>query len=152
MSLPNFSNRKTGIPLSPFKDVPSPVFIWGSPYGNRDLFILNPCMETGFPHFHMGMCRSPFPYGDPHIEMFLAAKILAMRWCLVRDSMASQNYSPCFHTESPHMETRRPTKKFPFGDSPLPNRVCDHMGINMYVWQYRLSCQCILTRQCQHHD
>jgi hypothetical protein len=75
MSSPNFSNRKTGIPLSPFEDVPSPVFIWGSPYGNRDSFILNPCMETGIPHFYMGMCQSPFPYGDPRIEMFLAAKI-----------------------------------------------------------------------------
>jgi hypothetical protein len=27
------------------------------------------------------------------------------------------------------METRRPTKKFPFGDSPLLNRVCAHMGL-----------------------
>jgi hypothetical protein len=31
------------------------------------------------------------------------------------------------------MEMHRPTKKFPFGDSPLPNRVCAHLGINIYV-------------------
>jgi hypothetical protein len=58
------------------------------------------------------------------------AKLLG-RQNFVRDSMAGKNYSPRFHTGSPHMETRRPTKKFPFWDSLLPNRVCDHMGINM---------------------
>jgi hypothetical protein len=58
----------------PFKDVPSPVSIWGSPYRNGDSFILNPRMETGIPHFHMGMCQSLFPYGDPRMETFLAAK------------------------------------------------------------------------------
>jgi hypothetical protein len=30
----------------------------------------------------------------------------------------------------PHMETGRQTKKFPFGDSPFPNRVCAYLGIN----------------------
>jgi hypothetical protein len=58
----------------------------------------------------------------------------------VRDSMAGQNYSPCFHTGSPHMETRRPTKKFPFGDSPIPNRVCAHLEINMYTALDLVSC------------
>jgi hypothetical protein len=50
----------------------------------------------------------------------------------VRDSMAGQNYSPRLHMGSPHMETCRPTKEFPFGDSLLPNRVCAHLGINIY--------------------
>jgi hypothetical protein len=76
ISLPIFSNRETGIPLSPFEDVPSTVFIWGSLYGNRDLFFLNPRMEMGILHFHMGMCKSPFPYGDPLMEMFLAADFI----------------------------------------------------------------------------
>jgi hypothetical protein len=30
------------------------------------------------------------------------------------------------------MKMRRQTKKFPFGDSPFPNRVCAHLGINIY--------------------
>ncbi len=58
---------------------------------------------------------------------------MAMQWCLVRDSMAVQNYSPGFHTGSPHTETCRQTKKFPFGDSPFPNRVCAHFRINIYT-------------------
>jgi hypothetical protein len=61
----------------------------------------------------------------------------------VRDSMAGQNYSPPFLTGSPHIETRRPTKKFPFGDSPLPNRVCAHTGINRYT-QIQLTNQALL--------
>jgi hypothetical protein len=59
------------------------------------------------------------------------AKILA-RQKFVRDSMAGQNYSRRFHMGSPHIKTRRPTKKIPFGDSPLPKRVCAHTGINIY--------------------
>ncbi len=42
------------------------------------------------------------------------AKILG-RQNFVRDSMAGQNYSPRFHTGSPHMETRKPTKKCHLG-------------------------------------
>jgi hypothetical protein len=57
----------------PFEDVPSPVFIWGSPYENGDSFFKNP---NGDSHFHMGMCQSPFPYyGDPRMEKFLVAQI-----------------------------------------------------------------------------
>jgi hypothetical protein len=60
----------------PFEYVPSSVFIWGSPYGNGDLFFFNPRMETGIPHLHMGMCQSPFPYyGDPCMKTFSGAKI-----------------------------------------------------------------------------
>jgi hypothetical protein len=58
------------------------------------------------------------------------AKILG-RQKIVRDSMAGQNYSPRFHTGSPHMETRMLTKKDPFGDSPLPKRGCAHTAINI---------------------
>ena len=30
------------------------------------------------------------------------------------------------------MEMGRQTNKLPFGDSPFPYSVCDHMGINIY--------------------
>jgi hypothetical protein len=33
----------------------------------------------------------------------------------------------------PHVETGRQTKKFPFGESPFQNRVCSHLGINIYL-------------------
>ncbi len=66
---------------------------------------------------------------------FLADKLF------VHDSMAGRNYSPHFHTGSLHMETCRPTKKFPFGDSPFPNRVCAYLGINIdtdqvFLWHW----------------
>jgi hypothetical protein len=35
--------------------------------------------------------------------------------------------------ETPNMETGRQTRKLPFGDSPFPYGVCDHMGINTYT-------------------
>jgi hypothetical protein len=68
---------------------------------------------------------------------FLAAakflpKVLAAK-TFVRDSMDSQNYSTHFHMGSPHMETHRLTMKNPFVDSPFPNRVCAHLGINIYT-------------------
>jgi hypothetical protein len=47
ISLVNFSNHKTRI--------------MGIPVWKRGLVFLNPCMEMGIPHFHMGMCQSPFP-------------------------------------------------------------------------------------------
>ncbi len=50
------------------------VLYWGSLSGNGDLFFFNPRIETGIPHFHMGICQSPFPNGDPCMETFLAAK------------------------------------------------------------------------------
>jgi hypothetical protein len=34
-----------------------------------------PRMEMGIPHFHMELCQSPFPDGDPHMKTFSAAKI-----------------------------------------------------------------------------
>ncbi len=33
------------------------------------------------------------------------------------------------------METGGQTKKFPFGDSPFPNRVCSHLAVNIYINQ-----------------
>jgi hypothetical protein len=67
--------------------------------------------------------------------IFLADKLF------VHDSMAGQNYSPHFHTGSLHMETCRLTKKFPFGESPFPNRVCAYLGINIdtnqvFLWYW----------------
>jgi hypothetical protein len=59
----------------PFKDVPSPISIWGSPVWKRGLVFLHPRIETGIPYLHMGMCQSPFQYGDPQMETFLVAKI-----------------------------------------------------------------------------
>ncbi len=121
--------------MIPHMEMGVPHFIWG-------------CAN---PHFHMGIpiwkwgaisfdCPygngdSPFPYGDVSIpgQNFWRPKFLVMRWRLVRDPMAGQNYSPCFHTKSPHMETGRQTKKFPFGDSPFQNRVCSHLGLNIYT-------------------
>jgi hypothetical protein len=78
-------------------------------YGNKEPFLLIPHMETGIPHFHMGMYQSSF----------WRPKNLVMQWHLVHESMAGQNYSPHFHMGSPHMEMGRQTKKFPFGDSPF---------------------------------
>ena len=73
----------TGIAISPYgngdhrfhmgiEKFMIPVSIWGSPYGNGD----RPSLVN--PHFHMGipfsiwgaqLNRSPFPYGDHHMEM-----------------------------------------------------------------------------------
>ncbi len=47
----------------------------GIPIWKRGLVFLNPRMKMGIPHFHMGMCQSQFPYGDPRMETFLVAKI-----------------------------------------------------------------------------
>jgi hypothetical protein len=104
-----------------YGDVSVPVSICGSPYGNGEPFRLIPHMETGIPHFHMGMCHSPS----------WRPTFLVMRWRLVHDPMAGQKYSPRFHTGSSLMEMGRQTKKFPFGDSPFQNRVFSHMGINI---------------------
>jgi hypothetical protein len=63
---------------SPFsiRGCAKPRFHMGIPVWKQGLIFFNPRMETGIPHFHMGMCQAPFPYGDSHMEMFLAAKIL----------------------------------------------------------------------------
>ena len=45
-----------------------PVSIRGFPYRNGYPFHLLPHMETGIRPFHMGMCKSPFPYGNHHME------------------------------------------------------------------------------------
>jgi hypothetical protein len=55
-----FQSQNRDFPF-PFEDVPSPVLIWGSPYGTGDSIFSNTRMETGILHFHMGMCQSPFP-------------------------------------------------------------------------------------------
>jgi hypothetical protein len=127
-----FPTTKQGFLFS-IRGCAKPHFHMGIPVWKRGLVFFNPRMETGIPHFYMGMCQSPFPYGDPRMETFLQQKFFAMHWRLVRDSMAGQNYSPHFHSGSPHMETCRQTKKFPFGDSPFPNRVCAHLGIIIYI-------------------
>ncbi len=109
-------------------------FSYGDPcmkMGTR--FFLIPVWKRGFP-ISIWRCVNPrFHMGIPVWKCFHQPKFLAMQWRLVCDSMAGQNYSPRFHTGSPHMETCRPTKKFPFGDSPWPKRVCDHTGINIYT-------------------
>jgi hypothetical protein len=45
-----------------------PVSIRGSPYRNGELCHQAPHMEMGLARFHMGMCLSPFPCGDHHME------------------------------------------------------------------------------------
>jgi hypothetical protein len=105
ISLPNFSNRKTGIPLSPFEDVPSTVFIWGSPYGNGTHFFLIPVWKRGFPISIWGCVNPCFHImGIPVWKCFWWPKFLGMQWRLVRHSMDGQNYSPRFHRygESPY--------------------------------------------------
>ncbi len=57
----------------PYGDASIPVSIWGSPYENRESFLLIPHMETGIFHFHMGMCRIPIwkrgaIFFIPHME------------------------------------------------------------------------------------
>ena len=53
----------------PYREVSTHVSIWGSLYGNGKPFLIIPhMMETGIPHFHMVMCQSSFPYGDPCME------------------------------------------------------------------------------------
>jgi hypothetical protein len=73
----------------------------------------------------MGMCQSPFPYGD-----------LDGAWCVTQ--WPAKTTVPISIQGVPiwkPMETRRPTKKIPFGYSPLPNRGCAHLGINRYRYQ-----------------
>jgi hypothetical protein len=45
-----------------------PVSIWWSPYRNREPCHQAPHMEMGLAYFHIGICLSPFPYGDHHME------------------------------------------------------------------------------------
>jgi hypothetical protein len=68
----------------------------------------------------------PFLYGDPHIETGSRVIRLAIwKWGL--------NYPPHFHMGNHCTEMGRETKIFPYGDSPFPNRVCSHLGINIYT-------------------
>ena len=39
------------------RDLALPVTIWGSPYGNGDVFHCNPHMETGIPIWKRGCTR-----------------------------------------------------------------------------------------------
>ena len=41
--------------------------------------------------------------------------------------------TPHFHIGSTHTEMDRETWIFPYGESPFPNRVCFHLGINIYI-------------------
>ncbi len=36
----------------------------------------------------------------------------------------------------PHSEMGRQRKKIPFGESPFPKRVCNHLGINIYAYAH----------------
>ncbi len=76
--------------------------------------------------------------GDSHMEMgieqenydFLSkiwGKILFNAWLGGR-----QKYAPHFHMGSPRTEMGRESRIFPYGESPFPNRVCFHLGINIY--------------------
>ncbi len=126
ISLPNISNRETRIPLFHSKICQAPFSYGDPPYGNGDWFFLIPIWKRGFPISIWG-CVNP-RFHTICMEMFTVAEVLAMQWRLVRDSMAGQNSH--FHTGSPHMQTLRQTKKFLFGESPFPNRVCARLGIN----------------------
>ena len=70
--------------------------------------------------------------------------IFGEQWCALdcpkfqnlgdeHDSRVHQNYPPHNHIGIPCMEMGRETKKFPYGDSPFPNRVCSNLGINIYT-------------------
>jgi hypothetical protein len=51
----------------------------------------------------------------------------------LQDSMDGKKHSPHFYMGTPHMEMGRQAKQFPFGDSPFPYGVCDHLGINIHT-------------------
>jgi hypothetical protein len=90
-----------------------------------------PCFHTEIPirkrgltrhHFHMGTSSvtNPFP-NRVHAHLGIEEKIPIWE-CFP--------YGDCgFHMV---IRLRKP-KKFPFGDSLFPNRVCAHFGINIYV-------------------
>ncbi len=149
ITLPNFSNRKTGIPLFHSRMCQA-TFSYGDPRMEAEThFFKIPVWKQGFPISIWGCVNPRFHMGIPVWKRFWRPKFLAMQWRLVRDSMAGQNYSPHFHTRSPHVETHR-QKKFPFGDSPFPNRVCVHLWINIYVELLivvRISCESIVSHE-----
>ena len=69
-----FSIAKQGFPFS-IQGCAKPHFHMGIPGMETGTCFFNRLMETGINHFHMGMSQSPFPYGDPCMETFLAPKI-----------------------------------------------------------------------------
>jgi hypothetical protein len=70
-------------------------------------FFLILVWKRGFPISIWGCVNPRFHMGIPVWKCFWRPKFLAMRWRLVRDSMADQNYSPRFHTGNSHMEMCR---------------------------------------------
>jgi hypothetical protein len=51
----------------PYGDA-SPRFYIEISVWKQGVISFDPHMETGIPHFHIGMHQSPFPYGDPCME------------------------------------------------------------------------------------
>ena len=52
----------------PYGDLSIPISIWEIPISIWGTFHPDPHMETGIPHFHVGICASQFPYGDSHFH------------------------------------------------------------------------------------
>ena len=85
----------------------------------------------GDSHFHIGMS-----FGSPYMEPRENLNSSAKKWgrcSSTRDTEVGQNYRHHFHTGSHHTETGRESSIFPFGEPPLPNRVCFHLGINIHT-------------------
>jgi hypothetical protein len=76
-----FLTVKQGFPFA-IQGYAQQRFHMGIPVWKRGLVFFNSRMETGIPHFHMGMCESPFPYEDPRTETILAAKIFGKAMAL----------------------------------------------------------------------
>ena len=51
----------------------------------------------------------------------------------MRDLEVAKIRCPHFHMGSPRTEMGRESRIFPYGESPFPNRVCFHLGINIYL-------------------
>jgi hypothetical protein len=119
---------ETGIDTSPYGNGVSPsipVSIWGSKWNGYPFLYGDPRIETG-PRFRTGTVQSLthfrkeslFPFGDwgknHHMGMY------------------SIQGSP-FPYGDYRTEMGRETRIFPYGESPFPNRVCFHLGINIYM-------------------
>ncbi len=106
----------------------------------------DPRMEIGTRFFKSpyGNGDSPFPYrddlilvsiwGSPYGNVFGGQNFWRCddTWCVTQ--LSAKTTVPVSIRGVPHIETCRPTKEFPFGDSPFPNRVCAHIGINIYLF------------------
>ena len=119
-----------------------PISIWWSPYRNGEPCHQAPHMEIGLACFHMGICLSPFPYGDHHMETgtcFIVLPIWKWGFPYGNGDLQGMCLSPFPHGDR-RMETGSCFIGFPIWKrgSPYGNEYpCFHMVIPVSMLWFR---------------